>query len=47
MRNFTLGFMIMGIIAMFVVRYSPIPKTENACIQCTECWWFSELEGDE
>ena len=47
MRNFTLGFMAATLVAMVVVSYSPIPETENACMQCTECWWFAETEGDE
>ena len=47
MRNFTLGFMVAMLIAMFVVSYHPTPTTEIACQQCTECWWFSESEGDE
>ena len=47
MRNFTLGFMLMGLIAMFIIRYSPIPTTEIACKYCTECWWFAESEGGE
>ena len=44
---FTLGFMLMGLISMFVVRYSPSPETEIACQHCSECWWFELSEGNE
>ena len=44
---FTLGVVIMGIISMFVVRYIPTPRTEQACQHCTECWWFELSEGGE
>ena len=46
MRNFTIGFMVAMLVAMVVVSYSPTPETENACMQCTECWWFSESEDE-
>ena len=44
---FTLGVVIMVFISMFIIRYSPLPKTEIACNYCTECWWFAESEGGE
>ena len=47
MYNFTLGFCIAILISMIVVSCSPTFETETACQQCTECWWFSEVEGEE
>ena len=46
MRNFTLGFMVAMLVAMVVVSYSPTPETEEACMQCNECWWFSEASEE-
>ena len=48
MRNFTLGFMLMGLIAMFTIRYYPTPETVEACGICgSKAWWFQLAEGDE
>ena len=44
MYNFTLGFCIAMLVAMVIVSYSPAPKLDEACMQCTECWWFAESE---
>ena len=45
---FLLGFMTMGLIAMFVVRYHPTPETDQACGSCgSKAWWFQLAEGDE
>ena len=48
MRNFTLGFMVAMLIAMFVVSYHPTPETDEACGKCgSKAWWFQLAEGDE
>ena len=48
MRNFTLGFMTMGLIAMLIIRYYPTPETVEACGICgSKKWWFQLAEGDE
>ena len=48
MRNFTLGFMVATLIAMFIVGYNPTPETEEACGSCgAKAWWFQLAEGDE
>jgi hypothetical protein len=48
MRNFTLGFMLMGLIAMFIIRYHPTPETKLVCGGCGSPKWYSILaEGDE
>ena len=48
MYYFLLGFMIMGLIAMFTVSYYPTPETEQACGSCgAKAWWFQLAEGDE
>ena len=45
---FLLGFMTMGLIAMFVVRYHPTPETVETCGKCgSKAWWFQLAEGDE
>ena len=48
MRNFTIGFMVAMLIAMFIVVYYPTPETEEACAKCgSKAWWFQLAEGDE
>ena len=45
---FTLGFMTMGLIAMFIIHYYPTPETDEACGKCgSKAWWFQLAEGDE
>ena len=45
---FLFGFMTMGLIAMFVVRYHPTPETVETCGKCgSKAWWFQLAEGDE
>ena len=45
---FTLGFMLMGLIAMFIFSYYPTPETEQACGKCgSKAWDFKLAEGDE
>ena len=45
---FTLGFVIMGLISMFIIRYCPTPETVEACGNCgSKSWWFQLAEGDE
>ena len=48
MRNFTLGFMVAMLIAMFIIRYYPTPETVESCGICgSKAWWFQLAEGDE
>ena len=43
MYYFTLGFCLMGLVAMIVVAYNPIPESVTDVI-CKSCganqWWF-------
>ena len=45
MRNFTLGFMTMGLIAMFIIRYYPTPETEEACAKCGSKYCYPLKSG--
>ena len=48
MFYFLLGFMSMGLIAMFIINYYPIPEIEEACSKCgAKAWWFQLAEGEE
>ena len=48
MRNFTLGFMVAMLIAMFIVVYCPTPKPDFVCEGCGSMHWYSVMaEGDE
>ena len=45
---FTLGFMLMGLIAMFIFSYYPTPETKLVCGGCGSPEWYSIIaEGDE
>ena len=47
MRNLSLGIMIGVLACMIIVSLLPLPKAEQACQYCDECWWFELAEGDE
>ena len=47
MYYFLLGWFSMAIISAIIMFYYPVPKTEQACQQCIECWWFELAEGDK
>ena len=48
MRNFTIGFMVATLIAMFIVVYYPTPKPDFVCEGCGSMHWYSvSAEGDE
>ena len=48
MRNFTLGFMVAMLIAMFIVVYYPTPEPDFVCEGCGSMHWYSVMaEGDE
>ena len=45
---FTLGFMTMGLIAMFIISYYPTPEPDFVCEGCGSMHWYSVMaEGDE
>ena len=45
---FLLGFMTMGLIAMFIIRYHPTPEPDFVCEGCGSMHWYSVMaEGDE
>ena len=47
MYYFTLGFMIMGLIAMVAIAYNPEPPTDVTCMSCgSKQWWFTLAEGE-
>ena len=48
MFYFLAGFFSMGLIAISIISYHPIPETDQACSNCgMKAWYFKIVEGGE
>jgi hypothetical protein len=47
MYFFTLGFMLMGLIAMIVVSISPTPEGDVTCGKCGSFEWYFKVASND